>query len=234
MSIEHAQQYLAKVLPWPQEGDALPSYVNIHWSLNKLGQNGKPLWTGRATRSVQEAANTVSWALRSADTKDIYVCMSSQAQALEKVSKKGNTYLAAIRDQENVVALKGLFLDVDAKGADKNSYATMPEAAAALAAFIKVMDLPPPSAIVNSGGGLHVYWTLTAHSRATNGNHWRTRWRKQPSDTASSATPNAPSTRLASFVCRALSIASWMPLALLLLLVGGPVVIIALTGLIVF
>src|SRR5579883_218929 len=160
MSLEHAQQYLAKVLAWPQEGDATPSYVNIHWSLTKLDQHGKPIWTGRATRSVQEAANTVSWALRGADTKDIYVCMSAQAEALEKVSKKGNSYLAPIRSQENVVALKSLFLDLDAKGADKNSYASLTEAAAALGDFIKTMGLPAPSAIVNSGGGLHVYWTF--------------------------------------------------------------------------
>jgi hypothetical protein len=89
MSLEQAQQYLAKVLPWPQEGDALPSYVNIHWSLNKMNQNGKPIWTGGATRSVQEAINTVSWALKNPDTSDIYVCMSSHALALEEVSKKG-------------------------------------------------------------------------------------------------------------------------------------------------
>jgi hypothetical protein len=63
MALEHAQEYLAKVLPWPQEGEPA-AYVNIHWTLTKLNSHtGKPIWTGRACRSVQEAANTVSWAL---------------------------------------------------------------------------------------------------------------------------------------------------------------------------
>lgn len=159
MSIEQAQTYLAKVLAWPQEGEA-PAYVNIHWSLKKLNQQGKNIWTGRATRSLQEAANTVSWALRSTDTKDIYVCLSTQRDALEKVSGRGNTYLAAIRSQENVVTLKSLFLDIDAKGEDKDGYATVSDAIKALTKFIADVDLPLPSAIVNSGGGLHVYWTF--------------------------------------------------------------------------
>jgi hypothetical protein len=158
--MQHAQEYFAKVLPWPQEGDA-PAYVNIHWSLDKLNERtGKPLWTGRAVRSVQEAVNTVKWALSISDTKDIYVCMSSQSDALEKKSKRGHAYLAPIRSQQNAVALKSLFVDLDAKGEDKNSYASVSDAAAALFAFITKMDLPKPSAIVTSGGGLHVYWTF--------------------------------------------------------------------------
>ena len=158
--MQDAQEYFAKVLPWPQEGDA-PAYVNIHWSLDKLNERtGKPLWTGRAVRSVQEAVKTVQWALSISDTKDVYVCMSSQRDALEKTSRKGHNYLAPIRSQENAVALKSLFLDLDAKGEDKNSYASVGEAAAALGKFITATNLPRPSAIVTSGGGLHVYWTF--------------------------------------------------------------------------
>jgi hypothetical protein len=160
MPIEHAQEYLAKVLPWPQEGEP-PAYVNIHWTLTKLNTHtGKPIWTGRACRSVAEAANTVAWALKSKDTKDIYVCMSTQHDAIEKTSGKGHKYLAPVRSQDNVVALKSLFLDLDAKGEDKNSYASISDAATALAKFITTVDLPKPSVIVTSGGGLHVYFVL--------------------------------------------------------------------------
>ena len=170
MALEHAQEYLAKVLPWPQEGEP-PAYVNIHWTLTKLNpKTGKPIWTGRACRSVAEAANTVAWALKSADTKDIYVCMSTQHDALEKTSARGNKYLAPIRAQENVVALKSLFLDLDAKGEDKNSYASIPEAATALAKFLKDVGLPKPSVIVTSGGGLHVYFVL---DRALTKDEWQ-------------------------------------------------------------
>jgi hypothetical protein len=158
---QFAQEYFAKVLPWPQDGDA-PAYVNIHWTIDKLNEKtGKPLWTGRAVSSVQEAVKTVDWALSLAETRDIYVCLSTQRNALEKIAKKsGRPYLLPIRAQDNAVALKSIFLDLDAKGEDKNSYASIPDAAKALAEFVKTMDLPKPSAIVNSGGGLHVYWTF--------------------------------------------------------------------------
>lgn len=168
--MQHAQEYLAKVLPWPQEGEP-PAYVNIHWTLKKLNTHtGKPIWTGRACRSVAEAANTVAWALKGNDTKDIYVCMSTQHDAIEKTSAKGHKYLAPVRSQENVVALKSLFLDLDAKGEDKNSYASISEAASALTKFITTVDLPKPSAIVTSGGGLHVYWVL---DRALTKDEWQ-------------------------------------------------------------
>ena len=97
--MQDAQEYLAKVLPWPQEGDP-PAYINIHWMLDKLARNGKPLWTGRATRSVQEAVNTVKWALSLPETKDIYVCMSSQKEAEQKIAVKSERpYLFPIRGQ---------------------------------------------------------------------------------------------------------------------------------------
>ena len=76
MSFEHARKYLSRVLPWPQDGDA-PAYVNIHWSLDKLNDRGKPIWTGRAVRSVGEAVKTLDFALKGTDTKDIYVCLST-------------------------------------------------------------------------------------------------------------------------------------------------------------
>lgn len=170
MALEHAQEYLAKVLPWPQDGEP-PAYVNIHWTLNKLNTHtGKPIWTGRAVRSLKEATNAVEWALRGVDTKDIYVCMSTQHDAIEKVSGKGNKYLAPARSQDNVVALKSLFLDLDAKGEDKSSYASVGSAAAALKAFIAAVGLPTPSAVVTSGGGLHVYWTM---DRALTREEWQ-------------------------------------------------------------
>lgn len=160
MTPNHAQEYFAKVLPWPQEGEP-PAYVNIHWTIDKVNpKTGKPLWSGRAVRSVQEAVRTVEWAKSLVDTRDIYVCLSTQREALEKKSKAGRDYLLPIRQQANAVALRSLWLDLDAKGGDKNSYDSIPEAATALNEFIQKMDLPKPSALVKSGGGLHVYWTF--------------------------------------------------------------------------
>lgn len=154
-----AQEYLAKVLPWPQDGDP-PAHINLHWSLDKMGNNGKPIWTGRATHSVQEAVKTVKWALSLADVKDIYVCMSSQKDALPKISKGGHRYLLPIRGTANAVALKSLYMDIDAKGKDKDSYDTLAEALVAFNDFITDVGLPRPNVIVKTGGGFHVYWTF--------------------------------------------------------------------------
>jgi DNA primase len=159
---EHAQAYFAKVLPWPQEGDP-PAYINIHWKLKTVSERtGKPIWSGRAVRSVNEAVATVKWAMTLSDVEDIYVCMSSQKEALEKVSKKGIPYVLPIRSQDNADKLKSLFIDLDAKGEALNSYANVNDAAAALNDFIAKAGLPKPSVIVTSGGGLHVYWTFAS------------------------------------------------------------------------
>lgn len=62
------------------------------------------------------------------------------------------------RKVENAAFLRSFFLDLDC-GTGK-PYADQPAAAQALSIFIKDTGLPSPT-VVNSGGGLHVYWPLT-------------------------------------------------------------------------
>lgn len=155
---EQARTFLAKVLPWPQEGDE-PAFLNIHTTFQKAGYD-KPGWGGRACRSLDEAANAIQWLARQPDTRDIYYCTSMQRVANEKTSKNNYKYFTPIRNQGNAVKLKALFIDVDAKGVDKNSYPDLPTAVEAVAKFLKDAGIPKPSAIVRSGGGMHVYWTL--------------------------------------------------------------------------
>jgi len=63
------------------------------------------------------------------------------------------------RKADNVQQLKALFLDLDC-GTGK-PYATQHDALIALRGFYKKYDLPKPTSVVNSGRGIHVYWTLT-------------------------------------------------------------------------
>jgi hypothetical protein len=157
MAFEHAKEYLARALPWPQAHEE-QSFVNIHWTYQSE-QFDRPAWGGRAVQSVEQAVRAIDWALKLKDTRDVYVCLSSQREATERVSQKGFKYHTPIRNQNNAVALKSLFLDIDVKGGD-NGYSCMDEATGALARFLGDTKLPPPSFIVKSGGGLHVYWTL--------------------------------------------------------------------------
>lgn len=162
-----AREYLARAIPWPQEGDE-PAFVNIQWTFVpndgkvRTDSKGKPLypWAGKACRSVAEAVSAVDWALKSPGTRDIYACLSSQRTAKERQAENGRVWYSAIRNQENAVALKSLFIDIDAKGSDQNSYNDLPEAMVALGQFIEGSGMPRPTMCVSSGGGLHVYWVM--------------------------------------------------------------------------
>lgn len=152
------RKFLARVLPWPEEGGE-PAYVNVHWTFTAR-DSAKPAWSGQAVKSVNDAARAVDFAIKGKGTRDIYVCMSSQREAEEKPTSRGKKVLRPKRSQNNVVALKALFLDIDFKGG-AHGYATPAEAVDALQQFITTTSLPSPSAIVRTGGGLHVYWTVS-------------------------------------------------------------------------
>lgn len=72
--------------------------------------------------------------------------------ALASYKTKGN------RTAANAAFLRSFFLDLDC-GQGK-PYADQAAAAQALAGFLKITQLPTPT-LVNSGGGVHVYWPLT-------------------------------------------------------------------------
>jgi len=112
------REFLARALPWPQEGEP-PSWVNIHHVIKLVDKaTGKPILRpngkqavavpGRACRSVEEAARTIDWA--NTLSTDIYVCMSAQRTAEEKISKKGRKYYAAIRGQHNIARHKSIYV----------------------------------------------------------------------------------------------------------------------------
>jgi len=68
------------------------------------------------------------------------------------------------RKANNISQVKSLFLDLDC-GPGK-PYPTQKDAVVALQSFCKTCALPTPSAIVNSGRGIHVYWVLSKpHTR---------------------------------------------------------------------
>jgi hypothetical protein len=84
--------------------------------------------------------------------------MSQQSQAEQRTSKAGRPYLNAIRDGDNAVSLKSLFLDVDVKG---SGYPDTKTAVTELGVFRRAVGLPAPNMIVQSGsGGFHAHWVL--------------------------------------------------------------------------
>lgn len=147
-----ARTFLAAALPWG--GD----WNNLHWVTDRVSeQTGKPFWDGRAYKTFDQMMGGLNW-LTKANAKDVYVCMSSQLMAEDKVSQKGFTYHKAERSAEAATVLKSLYMDVDVK---KGAYADTNEALAAFLDFVGKYNLPSPSAMVASGsGGFHAHWIL--------------------------------------------------------------------------
>ena len=157
MTYETTREFFARVFPWPEEANDVPGYLNIQWTSSSFkGQ------AGRACSTLDEAVNTVKWVMTLPDVKDIYFCTSAQLE-FDEAKTKDLKNKRAKRAAVNAVRLKNFCIDLDAKGADKDSYASLPEAVEALATFVGNSGMPKPSTIVLSGGGLHVYWTV-AHS----------------------------------------------------------------------
>jgi hypothetical protein len=64
-------------------------------------------------------------------------------------------YMVSHRKQSNVESIRALILDVDYK-----DYGDAKGTLEAFMASYKKSTMPPPSYIVNSGGGFHIYWLL--------------------------------------------------------------------------
>lgn len=65
-----------------------------------------------------------------------------------------------VRVQRNMLAARAFFFDLDVKPGDDKHYSDQREAVLALKGFCQSAGLPKPM-ITSSGGGLHVYWTLS-------------------------------------------------------------------------
>ena len=76
------------------------------------------------------------------------------------------------RTKVNALGAHCLWLDVDcgkSKAANGDGYATQKEALRELKKACKKLSLPKPSIVVNSGSGLHVYWSFDEFIEKT---HW--------------------------------------------------------------
>lgn len=157
MSLDPARAFLYRVLPW---GDP-DVYVNIHWTVPRpANKPGRPFVNGQPCRTLDEACAAVQYIQTKArNAQDIYVCLSTQAEADHK-TVNGRTFTVAARSQRAAVKLKALFIDIDVK---EKGYATQAAAFAALKDFLAHTGLPAPTVVVQSGtGGMHLYWTLQA------------------------------------------------------------------------
>lgn len=78
----------------------------------------------------------------------------------KKDFKTGQPGAWAVRKQDNMLAAKAVFFDLDV-GAGAGKYPTQQDAFRGLATFLVQTKLPQPT-LVSSGGGIHVYWHFDA------------------------------------------------------------------------
>ena len=138
---------MARVVPWPAPGG--PGYINAHYR--------GPRFSGMGGRPFNDVDQFIAYAIvwgnaHAAWVTDMYYCLSLQAATGAADPKTGK--IKAARSKEAAIELKAVWLDVDGyKG-----YPDKKTAFSAISKFIADAKLPPPSAIVDSGGGWHIYW----------------------------------------------------------------------------
>ena len=145
-------EFLSRVVPWPGSVTD-PGWVNLHWRSAMQNDPAKSFWGGRPVKSVNDFMWWVGWCAQRPGIKDIFFCTSLQSQ----IGKNSRGGPKVMRGKELALSLKALWLDVDVKDPPKG-YATLEEAIGAVAEFVKAAGLPPPSALIATGGGLHCYW----------------------------------------------------------------------------
>ena len=88
-----------------------------------------------------------------------HACAAYRERSVEK-EKPDGTIWHQVRTQANVRALKAFWMDLDVKPGDVTAFESQIVVCDALVDFCARAALPMPL-VVSSGGGIHVYWTLT-------------------------------------------------------------------------
>jgi energy-coupling factor transporter ATP-binding protein EcfA2 len=101
---------------------------------------------------------------RHSQTKDVYFALGSVKEVRPK----------KVRKAENIARVSSFWLDLDIKPGNDKHYPDQRTAATQLKGFIGAMGLPDPC-IVDSGGGLHVYWLLSESIDADQWVHYATK-----------------------------------------------------------
>ena len=151
---------MANVVAWPGSPQD-PGYVNLHYSMpHPKPTPAKPLLKGMGWpyTTVDALVGRAAWMNSVTDKfKDVWFCTSLQSQM--GFNKRGNP--KAVRLASNALNAKSIWVDIDVGPSEPGKppkYATVEEALRAILLFQTTVKLPPPSAIVFSGGGIHVYW----------------------------------------------------------------------------
>lgn len=153
-------QFFGEVLPAPEGGQVFVAATP--YPKNNSGKKTAMEQTYAATH--EELADAVLQI--NSQGKEAYFALG---RFIPHKTNKGNPG----RQGEYVRGVKALWLDIDC-GEDKatagDGYKTKKDGAVALQDFVDHYNLPEPSLLVDSGGGIHAYWPL---DRAITPDKWK-------------------------------------------------------------
>jgi hypothetical protein len=132
---------------WPSEGIYCLAFPII-------GRDGQPTYKQRTYKTIEDVEQVIATSITA--TEIFFNVHTLKAHSVPHISEEGKTQ---VRVQRNMAAAKCFFFDLDV-GPKDNKYASQDEAKVALLTFLSQAQLPRPL-VTSSGGGLHVYWTLT-------------------------------------------------------------------------
>jgi hypothetical protein len=108
--------------------------------------------------TLEEAAVTVAQ-FDASGVATYHACAAYREREVATTRPNGEVW-HQVRTHANVRALKAFWMDLDVEAGNEKKFATQEDALNALVDFCNVTSLPLPM-IVSSGGGIHIYWTLT-------------------------------------------------------------------------
>jgi hypothetical protein len=128
--------------------------VNIH----DLEKDPKvdPRSRGKGCTSIKQAVASAKY--RAEHERNVFFCVAYQRDERQKVNEETKqSYMIAWRAVPNIVSIPVYFMEIDCKA---KYYGGRDETWAAFEAFREGTGLSPPSVVVWSGAGFHVYWKI--------------------------------------------------------------------------
>lgn len=109
--------------------------------------------------SIEELAQQVL-AYDAAGVHAYHACAAYREHSVETVKPDGSVW-HQVRTHKNVRAVRSFFMDLDVEPGNEHKFESQEAAIDGLVAFCHATDLPLPM-VVSSGGGIHVYWIMSA------------------------------------------------------------------------
>jgi hypothetical protein len=150
---EKNRKFLENVVVWPEPNDT--GWINMY-----VYGYGRSI--GWPFKDLSTFINRAHWVDRTSSLWNVQICMSQQSECTKTDQGKPR----AVTKVDNATWLRSIWIDCELArvGSEinlkkkRNLYQNIEEAWSAFVAFRQKVGLPFPSAVVNCGGRLQVYW----------------------------------------------------------------------------